>query len=325
MLPTCREASLEPPSPEPDPTSVEARILRRLLAAGSRGRIPLPVPPGDDAAVLADGLVVTADLLVEGVHFDGRSSAADVGYKAVAVSVSDLAAMGAVPSWMVLTVALGDDSAFDAGLATGVGEACDRWGVELIGGDTTGTPGPRFVGVTMAGRCPGPAVRRSGGRPGDALVVTGIPGLAARGYSDPDAPPAALAALRRPDPPTAFAVAAAPLLTAAMDLSDGLAADLPRLCAASGVGAVVHPAALPDHPDLHGGPVPARALRLAGGDDYALLAAVRPADLAALHTLADAHGVRLTVIGALTAGSAVSPDDGPWPVAPFSHHPGSSR
>jgi thiamine-monophosphate kinase len=292
-----------------------------MLGAASRGRIPLLVPPGDDAAVLASGDVVTTDLLVEGVHFDRSTPPADLGFKAVAVSVSDLAAMGAAPTWMLLCLAVPDEPSFDEAFAVGIAQACDLWGIELIGGDTTGTPGPRFISITLAGRCAGPIVRRSGARPGDRLVVTGVPGLAARGYTDPTPPPAALRALRRPSPPTAFSLAAAPLLSAAMDLSDGLEQDLPRLCAASGVGARLQPDALPDHPALHGGPVPARALRLAGGDDYELLAAVAPDRLPALRALAREHGVALADIGEFTADADVIDVPGGWPPAPFSHHP----
>jgi thiamine-monophosphate kinase len=117
----------------------------------------------------------------------------------------------------------------------------------------------------------------------------------------------------------AFAVAAAALATAGMDLSDGLAADLPRLCRASGVGATIDPAALPDHPALHAGPASARTLQLAGGDDYQLLLTADPAQLEALHAAAQEHSVSLSVVGRVTAGPAALPVDGPWPSAPWAH------
>jgi len=323
MIDAFCEDPLEPPSPEPDPASAESRIIARVLASTLHATPSAHVGPGDDAAVLASGEVLTTDLLVEGVHFDARSDGEDVGFKAVAVSVSDLAAMGAAPHWMLLCLALPADDAFASALARGVGQACERWGVELVGGDTTGTPGPRFIGVTMGGRCPGAPLLRSTGRPGDRILVTGVPGLAARGYTDAHAPAPALLALRRPSPSPALGIALARVASAGMDLSDGLAADLPRLCAASRVGARIDPAALPDHPALHGGPVPARTLQLAGGDDYALLITVPPELESAALEIAAAHGEALTSIGHLTPGRAVQAIDGPWPAAPWSHHAGA--
>jgi len=280
------------------------------------------IGPGDDCALVGDE-ALTVDTLVEGVHFDDRLSPEDVGYKAIAVSVSDLAAMGAEPTWALLALSLPRvvDRAWVAAFARGLGAACARWGVALVGGDTTRSPGPRFVSVTLGGRCPHP-VRRSGGRPGDALYVTGVPGLAAAGYTLADPPAAALAALRRPDPPLAFAqeIARLGLAAAMMDLSDGLAADLPRLCRASGTGARVDPAALPDHPDLAAAP-DRRALTLAGGDDYQLLVASRHDE--GLRACALAHGVRLTRIGHLTDDADVRLTDGDWPAPPFAHFEGT--
>ncbi len=273
--------------------------------------------PGDDAALIGSD-AWTVDALLEGVHFDARLSPEDIGYKAIAVSASDLGAMGARPAWALLTLALPRpvDPVWVDAFARGVGAACRAFGVALVGGDTTRSPGPVCVTVTLGGPCPRPMLR-SGGRPGDVLWVTGTPGLAALGYSLADPPPAALAALRHPEPPVAFAlaVAAAGLATAAMDLSDGLAADLPRLCTASGVGAVVDEAAMPAHPDL----IDARAARLAGGDDYALLLAAPHASRDALLALAEAHGIRLTAIGRLTDAPEVCLARGTWPDSPFSH------
>lgn len=275
------------------------------------------VPPGDDAAVLADGTAVTVDALVEGVHWDDRLSAADVGYKAVAVSASDLGAMGATPAWMVLALSVPApaDAAWIAGFARGIGEACREYGVGLVGGDTTRSPGPRMVAVTMGGACPRP-ILRSGAREGDRLWVTGTLGLAGAGYLLPDPPPEALARLRRPVPPIAFARALAGVATAAMDLSDGLQRDLPRLCAASGVGAEVDPSLLPLHPALQGR-ADALALQVAAGDDYELLftapPSVDPAPLAA------AHGVRVTAIGHVTGAPGARLRGRSWPNAAWAH------
>lgn len=290
-----------------------------MLAHGRRHTVPLAVGPGDDAAVLADGTVLTTDLLVEGVHFDDRLSGADIGWKAVAVNASDIGAMGAAPTWMVLDLATPADDAWLHDFGRGLEAACAEFRVDLIGGDTTGTPGPRFVGITMAGRATGPLLRRSGARPGDVVLVTGIPGLAAAGYLHATPAAAARDALRCPRPPVRLAQAAAPLLSAAMDLSDGLAADLPRLAAASGIGARLDPAALPDHPALHDGLHPARSLQLAGGDDYALLMACPPGNVAAVKALANTHGVRVTAIGRFTDDPDARPTDGAWPAPPWLH------
>lgn len=282
----------------------------------------MTVGPGDDAAVL-DGNAWTVDALVEGVHFDARLSPADVGYKTIAVSASDLGAMGATPAWALLTLSLPRpvDRAWVRRFAEGVGEACDAFGVALVGGDVTRSPGPRVITGTLGGPCPRPLLR-SGGRPGDTLWVTGVPGLAGLGYTAAEPPETALAALRRPRPPVAFgvAVATAGLARAAMDLSDGLAVDLPRLCRASGTGAVVDPGALPDHPALAGlDPVE----RLRGGDDYELLLAAPPGAEALLTALAAERGVRLTAIGRLVAEPVLHLVGDPWPHAGFDHFEGA--
>lgn len=315
-----RESSLEPPPADP-----EQDIIDTLLAAAPKAPPSVRIGPGDDAALVGDE-ALTVDTLVEGVHFDARLSPEDVGYKALAVSVSDLAAMGAHPAWALLALSLPRpvDHAWVRSFARGLGAACTRWGVALVGGDTTRSPGPRYVSLTLGGPCPHP-VRRSGGGPGDALYVTGVPGLAAAGYALVDPPAEALAALRRPDPPLAFAqdVARAGLVTAMMDLSDGLATDLPRLARASGVGARVDASALPDHDVFASVPDPL-ALRLAGGDDYQLLLTARLDHDEALRTRASHHGVRLTRIGELTTDRAVALTAGAWPAALFAHFEGAS-
>ena len=110
-------------------------------------------------------------------------SGADVVWKIVAVNASDIGAMGARPSWMLLDLATPADDPWLAGFGAGLAEACAAFGVDLIGGDTTGSTGPRFVAVTLAGAAPGPLLLRSGARPGDRILVTGVPGLAAAGYA----------------------------------------------------------------------------------------------------------------------------------------------
>jgi thiamine-monophosphate kinase len=257
---------------------------------------------------------------VEGVHFDARSSPADVGYKAVAVSVSDLGATRARPEWMVLALSLPDRPDRDRwveGLSRGLHEACARFGVYLVGGDVTGVPagGPIFVSATLGGRLVDGPRTRSGARPGHDVWVTGWPGLAGAGWMSDDPPAAGLSALRRPVPPLAFALAL-DVASAAMDLSDGLAADLPRLCAASGVGAEIDPDALPVHPDLR-----ARADRLrfmtVGGDDYELLFTAAPEHHSRIRELAG--DVPVHRIGRIVAGNGARLAGVDWPVPAFSH------
>lgn len=273
-----------------------------------------------------DGTVVTVDALVEGVHWDARLSPEDVGWKAVAASASDCAAMGARPAWMVLALSVPgpDDTAWVAGLADGLAAAAAEFSVPLVGGDTTRSPGPRFVAITMGGKATRP-ILRSGAVPGDDLWMTGWPGLAGAGYALVDPPAEALAALRRPQPRVALGVALAEqaLATAMMDLSDGLRADLPRLAARSGVGADVDVASLPVHPALRGLPDVLR-LQVAGGEDYELLFTARPADRVRIEALASAFGVPCTRIGAVTVGSAVRLIGADWPPPLFAHFTGAA-
>lgn len=296
-------------------TDGEDEVVARLQRALD------PAPPGwlgigDDAAVLPDGTVTTIDTMVEGVHWDARLDPADVGWKLVAVNISDLAAMGARPSHAVLALTLPSPLDLDwiDGLARGLAEAARRWGLPVVGGDTTRGPA-RVLTLAVTGHAARP-VRRDGGRPGDDLYVTGEPGLAAEGFYAPRPSAEALARLRRPDPPLAFGVAAAEAghLHAAMDLSDGLGRDLGRLCLASGVGAEVDPSALPGDRPL--------PWKTAFGDDYELLLAAPPAARNALRSLAHMHTIRLSRIGRLTERGRprmLGPDD--WPDPLFGHFP----
>lgn len=295
---------------------LEDEVILRLQAAAG------PPPPGtvgigDDAAVRPDGTVYTVDTLVEGTHWDHRLDPADVGWKLVATNASDLAAMGARPRWCLLAATLPApvDLAWVDAFAAGLGDACRRYGLALIGGDTTRGPA-RVLSLTAAGHALRP-IRRAGARPGDDLWVTGTLGLAAEGFLSPAPRPAALARLRRPEPPVAFgpALAEAGLPTAMMDLSDGLRRDLARLCAASGVGAVVEPGALPGD-----GPL---AWRVGFGEDYELLFTAPPAARNAVQSLATMHRTPVSRVGTVTAEGpprlAGVPD---WPDPLFQHFAG---
>jgi thiamine-monophosphate kinase len=287
------------------------------LLAGAGGRVL--VGHGDDAAVLAvggRGVCVAVDVLVEGVHFRrDLSSWPDVGWKAVAVNVSDLAAMGAAPTGAVVglcrpaTLGTADVEALYAGMR----QACDRWGLQLLGGDTVGGPA-LVVSVTALGDIdPRAVVTRGGARPGDQLVVVGTLGAAAVALSQVEAgklPDAALlAAHRRPTAlPAAGRVLAAHGARAMIDVSDGFGADLGHLCAASGVSARVSAAVLP----VASGVADAVGEDLwqvvcGGGEDFALVAAL-PAEVAevAAHAASAAEGVPAAV-----AGELVPRDEGP--------------
>jgi thiamine-monophosphate kinase len=314
----------EPPPPAWPPSLDERDIIQALLT----DRLPaleglIRVDAGDDGAVLGDGTVLTHDTMVEGVHWDDHLHPADVGWKLVAVNASDVGAMGGQPLWALLSLCLPRPApaAWLMGFREGLHEGLRHYGVALIGGDTTRSPGPIIAGLSMGGRVRHP-VTRGGARPGDGLWVTGSLGEAAAGFyfGGPG-----LAALRRPRPPVAFgaALAEAGLATAMMDLSDGLAADLPRLCAASGVGARVSAAALPRGPALQACPDTARpaplALQVAFGDDYELLLTAPESQAGALLALAHRLGTPLTRIGDITDDGRVNLVDAAWPSPLFSH------
>ena len=276
---------------------------------------------GDDAAVVrptSGELVLTTDLLVEGVHFDrGSISARDLGAKAVTVNVSDIAAMGASPRYALASVALSRDvdAPWAMELAGGMHEACVEYALSLIGGDTNRGDAVVLSVAIVGEAAPGRAICRDGARPGDAIVVTGALGGAAGGLALARTDTAAALsqpwgrelaeALARPVARVGEGQALASAgVTAMMDLSDGLAKDLSRLCLASGVGARVELAAVPISPALASGAetlgVEALALALGGGEDYELLATLDPSrvgDVAA--ELAEVFGVPLTRVGTI--------------------------
>ncbi|HEY0882227.1 MAG TPA: thiamine-phosphate kinase, partial [Archangium sp.] len=206
---------------------------------------PSPRGPGDDCAVLPrqGPSCVTTDAIVDGVHFTRKTfSFEDIGHKALAVNLSDLAAMGATPRWFTVALGLPDDvSAKDlAKLGRGMSALARTHGVELIGGNVTESRQLSLT-LTLSGELEGAAMLRSGARPGDALYVSGPLGEASAGLVHH----AISEAQRRPTPHVAFGQFARRFASACIDVSDGLAQDLGHVCKASGVGANVWRDALP--------------------------------------------------------------------------------
>lgn len=236
----------------------------------------------DDAAVLEVGgaaLVLTHDTLVESVHYLPTDPPADVAWKLLAVNLSDLAAKGAVPLGALMGYALTDDPTWDAAFVEGLGDALAQFGLALFGGDTVKLPqgAPRVLGLTAIGTCGARVPSRGGARVGDAVYVTGTIGdaglglRAARGEIDA---PELLRAYRRPQPQLTAGQALAPVVTAMMDVSDGLLIDARRMAEASGVGMRIDLDAVPLSPAYCAVAGEGRDARLAAataGDDYQLL------------------------------------------------------
>jgi len=270
---------------------------------------------GDDAAVTAvpSGmeLVTATDTLIEGTHFPPGTSATAIGHKALAINLSDLAAMGAAPRWASIALALPDaDLRWVAGFADGFATLAQAHGVILIGGDTV--RGPLSVTLTLQGLVPvGQAVRRDGARPGDVLLLTGEPGRAAAGCRArlglTDLPAdgnAYLDAFDYPQPRVELGQALRGLASAMIDISDGVHTDIERLLAQSGCGADLE---LPPLPWLEGDfdAVTARELFLCGGEDYELCFATRKEHSAAAEQIAAAACVPLHCVGTVTAQGGV--------------------
>jgi thiamine-monophosphate kinase len=274
---------------------------------------------GDDAALLAPRpgmrLAVSTDMLVAGTHFFADTDPEGLGWKTLAVNVSDLAAMGAEPRWAFLALALPRaDEAWIAAFARGFFACADAFGVDLAGGDTT--RGPLTLSVTIAGEVPaGAAITRGGARAGDELWISGQPGRAAlglaalRGEAELDVPQRTefVDALLRPQPRVALGLALRGLASAMLDVSDGLLGDLRHILECSAAGAIVETAALPLAALTASGADTALCRRclLAGGDDYELLFAAPPRHRSEIESLSARFGLALHRIGHLTAERSV--------------------
>ncbi len=308
----------------PDDTmSAEDRLIAKYFR-------PLATDPGafgliDDAAVVTPApgrdVVLTTDGVIAGVHFFPSDPPGGIGRKALRMNLSDLAAKGATPLGFLVSVALpaGTDEAWIAAFAAGLGEDAKRYGCPLLGGDTDRTPGPTSISIAAFGTVPhGAMVRRSTAKPGDAIVVTGTIGDAALGVllqreqklgprlglSD-----AMVAFLMQryllPEPRNALAETVLHHASAAMDISDGLAGDLAKLCRASGVSAEIDAGRVPLSDAARAAAAADPALFetiLTGGDDYEIVLTLHSERLPSLRAAAKAAGVPVTEIGRIAAG-----------------------
>ena len=305
--------------------SAEDRLIARFFK-------PLATHPGalglaDDAAFLAapegQDLVLKTDAIVGGVHFLPNDPPSEVARKALRVNLSDLAAKGARPLGFLLSLAIPAEIDEDwlQAFSEGLKADCEEFAISLFGGDTDRTPGPVTIAVFVVGAVPrGAMVQRAGAKPGDRVFCTGTigdgalglklhrePALAARWGLSPDDAAHLRARSRLPQPRLALAAALRAHAAAAMDVSDGLAGDLAKLCRVSGVSAEIEVSAVPLSSGARAALARDAALIetvLTGGDDYEVLCAVPPARAAAFRAAAAGCGVAVTDIGSVTQGAA---------------------
>ena len=289
---------------------------------------------GDDAAIVqvpaGRHLVIATDTINRGIHFPDNTAPADIGWKALAVNLSDLAAMGAEPAWCTLSLSLpsGDAAWVDAFL-DGFLELASQHRVALIGGDTT--RGPLSVSVTVHGFVePGRVLRRAGACVGDDVWVSGTLGDAAGALAQWRAgaavQPALRARLDRPTPRLALGERLNGIAHACVDISDGLLADLQHICAASGVGSEVELDALPASPELDAAfeVVRRHAIQATGGDDYELCFTAPSSARSSIARIAVETATPVTRVGRIVAGNttrALQADGSQWsaPSAGFVH------
>lgn len=293
----------------------EFELIERIrVRVSTRADVLLGI--GDDAALLrvpeGHDLAVATDTLNAGVHFPHDTIPSAIGWKALAVNLSDLAAMGARPAWCTLSLSLPHaDEAWLDGFVDGFLQLAAQHGITLVGGDTT--RGPLSVCVTAHGLVQrGGGLRRDAAREGDDIWVTGTLGDAAAALAQLQAggvaDPALRARLDLPEPRVAFGVALAPLAHACIDVSDGLLQDLGHVCRASGVGAEVDVDRLPASPALaaRSSGDTLRGEQACGGDDYELCFTAHPNSRDSIEELTDVLGIPLTRIGQVKRGKGVS-------------------
>jgi thiamine-monophosphate kinase len=302
----------------------EFQIIQRYFDRHLCEREDVQLGIGDDAALVSlaagEQLAIAVDALVAGRHFPEDTAAEAIGHKALAVNLSDMAAMGAEPAWLTLALALPQaDEAFVEGFARGLFSLAGRYGVQLIGGDTV--RGPLTVCVQIHGLVPqGQALRRAGAQPGDRIYVTGRLGDAGAGLllrqgrlrcNDEPSRQWLIQRLEYPEPRVFAGLQLRGIASAAIDISDGLLADLGHILEASGVGARIDAARLPISeallscvPDA----VQREQFALGAGDDYELCFTVPPAMEASLRERAATWACGITCIGTVesTAGLRLS-------------------
>jgi thiamine-monophosphate kinase len=308
---------------EAQPASGEDSLIARYFK-------PLATDPGafaldDDAAALkaaGNDIVVTTDAIVEGVHFLPDDPPDTLARKALRVNLSDIAAKGAAPAGFVLTLALRKvDEAWLGSFAAALGEDIRHYDCPLLGGDTVSTPGPLMISITAFGRvAPERMVHRAGAKAGDRIVVTGTIGDAALGLDVLKGGPVAAALAgdvtaremlagryRVPQPRHGLANAVRDFASSAMDVSDGLAGDLAKLCKASGVSAIVNVADIPLSGPAAGllarGAVGVEAI-ISGGDDYEILCTIPEDRYTVFLQTARAAAIPVTTIGVVIPGLA---------------------
>lgn len=299
-----------------DEVTGEFDLIDRIRAR-ARGRSDVILGIGDDAALLRvpaeKALAVAMDTLNAGVHFPAETAASDIGWKSLAVNLSDLAAMGAQPAWCTLSLSLSLPEAEAAWLDAfldGFFELADRYGIALVGGDTT--RGPLSICATVHGFVDADrALRRDGAKPGDDLWISGTLGDAAGALAlwrdGKEAVPALRARLDRPVPRVSLGLALAGIANSAIDVSDGLIADAGHICAQSGVGAEIEIERLPASEVLRAAfdEDVRRSLQSGGGDDYELCFSAPPEAREAIENAARESGTPVTRIGRVIAGSGV--------------------
>lgn len=303
----------------------EFELIERFTQHFERTSPAIELGIGDDCALLRlpprHDLAATTDAIVEGVHFSNAFAPADIGHKALAVNLSDLAAMGAAPLGFLCAIELPAARVSDlAGMARGMARLARQHQIPLVGGNLTRARALAITITALGTVSPSQALRRGGARIGDLLFVSGELGGAARGLR-PGAPPACLRRQRRPEPRLALGRAVRPWARAAIDISDGLLQDLGHLLRASQVAAEIDGGALP----VQSGATLQDAL--GGGEDYELLIAVSPPHQARFRRAARATGLRTTRIGTCVRGpvGAIAVDGRPTRAGQRGHDHFASR
>lgn len=304
----------------------EFEVIRKFFAPLAE-TLPGALNLTDDAAILnvpeGSELVVTSDALVSGVHFLANDPPADIAAKALRVNVSDIASMGAVPLAYTLAAVLSEDVDEDwlRAFSEGLERDQKEFGIGLIGGDTVATPGPLTLSVCAFGTVPsGKALRRSGAKPGDAIFVTGTIGDAALGLAvlkgeiehlDEADRDELVGRYRRPTPRSAVGYRLIGIANSAIDVSDGLIADLGHICEVSGVGSIVETGRVPLSAAAKG--VLATENEgierlLTGGDDYELLITAPENARQAVQRVSRETGVEISEIGRISESVDGGPD-----------------